>query len=68
MNKRNGRIHFGVSVPQIKRSWEETERRCREAGVVFQPMIIEATGVVSAEAERMVKRLNEAVAGNTDSS
>ncbi|SVE19784.1 uncharacterized protein METZ01_LOCUS472638, partial [marine metagenome] len=24
MNKRTGRIHFGVSVPQIKRSWEET--------------------------------------------
>ena len=31
----------------------DTERRCREAGVVFQPMIFESTGGVSAEAERV---------------
>jgi len=46
----------------------ETERKCREAGVVFQPMIFESTGGVSAEAERVVKCLNKAVAGNSDSS
>jgi len=46
----------------------ETEQRCREAGVVFQAMIFEATGGVSLEAVRVVKALNKAVAGNTDSS
>jgi len=46
----------------------ETERRCREAGVVFQPMIFESTGGVSAEAEKVIKCLNKAVAGNSDSS
>ena len=46
----------------------ETERRCREAGVVFQAMIFESTGGVSAEAERVIKCLNKAVAGNSDSS
>jgi hypothetical protein len=46
----------------------EPERRCRDAGVVFQPMIFESTGGVSAEAERVVKCLNKAVAGNSDSS
>ena len=46
----------------------DTERRCRAAGVVFQPMIFESTGGVSTEAERVLKCLNKAVAGNTDSS
>ena len=46
----------------------DTERRCREAGVVFQAMIFESTGGVSAEAERVIKCLNKAVAGNTDAS
>ena len=45
-----------------------TERRCRENGVVFQPMIFESTGGVSAEAMRVIKCLNKAVAGNSDSS
>ena len=35
---------------------------------MFQPMIFESTGGVSAEAERDLKCLNKAVAGNTDSS
>ena len=39
-----------------------------EAGVVLQPMIVESTGGVSAEAERVLKCLNKAVAGNSDSS
>ena len=46
----------------------EIERRCRDVGVVFQPMIFESTGGVSAEAERVVKCLNKAVAGNSDAS
>ena len=46
----------------------ETERKCREAGVVFQAMIFESTGGVSSEAERVVKCLNKAVAENTDTS
>ena len=46
----------------------DTERRCREAGIVFQPMIFESTGGVSTEAERVLKCLNKAVAGNTYSS
>ena len=43
-------------------------RRCQEAGVVFQPLIFESFGGVSAEAERVLKSLNKAVAGNTDTS
>ena len=35
---------------------------------MFQPMIFESTGGVSAEAERVIKCLNKAVAGNTDAS
>ena len=46
----------------------ETERRCREAGVVFQPIIFESFGGVSTEAERVIKCLNKAVAVNNDTS
>ena len=35
---------------------------------MFQPMIFESTGGVSVEAERVLKCLNKAVAGNSDSS
>ena len=41
---------------------DATERRCREAGVSFQPMIFESLGGVSSEAERVIKALNKAVA------
>ena len=44
------------------------EERCRSAGVVFQPMVFESLGGVSAEAERVIKSLNRAVAENTDTS
>ena len=40
----------------------------KDAGAVFQPMIFESTGGVSAEAERVIKCLNKAVAENSDSS
>ena len=46
----------------------EIERRCQDAGVVFQPMIFESFGGVSAEAERVLKSLNKAVAVNSDAS
>ena len=44
-----------------------TERRCREAGVVFQPMIFESLGGVSVEADRVINCPNKAVASTTDS-
>ncbi len=44
------------------------ERRCREAGVIFQPLIFESTGGVSVEADRVLKGLNKAVAENIDAS
>ena len=47
---------------------EQTEERCRRAGVIFQPMIFESLGGGSGEAERVIKSLNKAVAENTDTS
>lgn len=47
---------------------ENTEERCRRAGVVFQPMIFESLGGVSGEAVGVIKSLNKAVAENTDAS
>ena len=44
----------------------EMEARCRAAGVVFQAMIFESLGGVSAEAEQVIKCLNKAVAENTE--
>ena len=43
------------------------ERRCRDAGFVFQPLIFESLGGVSSETEKVLKSLNQAVAANTDS-
>lgn len=45
---------------------DETERKCEEVGVVFQPMIFESTGGVASEAEAVIKCLNRAVANNTN--
>ena len=42
------------------------EERCRNAGVVFQPMIFESLGGISVEAEKVMKSLNKAVADTTD--
>ena len=41
---------------------DETERKCREAGVKFQPMIFERLGGVASESERVIKALSRAVA------
>ena len=70
--------HIGVAASEelgaaeayvrTKCSREDTERRCREAGVVFQPMIFESLGGVSSEAERVIKSINRVVAVNTDTS
>ena len=46
---------------------QDTENRCRAAGVVFQPMIFESLGGVSQEAELVIKSINKAVAENVDS-
>ena len=47
---------------------QQTEERCRQAGVIFQPLIFESLGGVSGEAERVIKSLNKAVAENTETS
>ena len=52
----------------IKCGRQNTEERCRNAGVVFQPMIFESLGGVSKEAELVIKSINKAVAENTDTS
>ncbi len=52
---------------RAKCSRPEVEERCRQAGVVFQPMIFDSLGGGSSEAERVIKSLNQAVADNTDS-
>ena len=46
----------------------DMERRCRDAGVVFQPLIFESFGGVSCEAVKVLKGLNKAVAVNSESS
>ena len=46
----------------------DIERCCREAGVVFQLRIFELFGGVSIEAAKVIKCLNKAVAGNSDTS
>jgi len=73
-----GAGHLGVAAGEVLGAAEEyvrtkcargdIERRCWEAGIVFQPMIFESLGGVSAEAEKVIKSLNKAVAGNSDTS
>jgi len=46
----------------------DVERRCRDAGITFQPLIFESLGGVSVEAHRVLKCLNTAVALNSDAS
>ena len=46
---------------------KETEEKCRERGIVFQPMIFESTGGVAYEAVEVIKCLNRAVAEHTNS-
>jgi len=43
-----------------------TEGKCRDKGIVFQPMIFESPGGVASEAEVVIKCLNKAVANNTN--
>ena len=45
---------------------DDTERKCEEVGVIFQPMIFESTGGVASEAEVVIKCINRAVANNTN--
>ena len=46
----------------------DTERRCREEGIVFQPMIFESMGGIASETEAVIKSLNRSVANNTNES
>jgi hypothetical protein len=59
---------LGAAEEYVRTKFARNEigRRCREAGVVFQPMIFESFGGVSSEAERVIKSLNKAVAANSD--
>ena len=67
--------HLGVAAGELLGAAEgyvrtkcaqvDLERRCRMAGVVFQLLIFESFGGVSVEANRVLKSLNKAVAGNT---
>ena len=50
-----------------KCSRRDMELRCRDAGMVFQPMIFESLGGVSSEADDVIKSINRAVAENSDS-
>ena len=45
---------------------DEMERKCAEAGVVYQPMLFESTGGVASKAKIVIKCLNRAVANNTN--
>ena len=49
-----------------KCSRDDTERKCKEKGILYQPLIFESTGGVSSEAEKVIKCLNRAVAENTN--
>ena len=62
------RLGAAEAYVRTKCARADMDRRCRMAGVVFQPMIFESFGGVSVEAERVLKSLNKAVAGNTDTS
>ena len=53
---------------RVKCATGDMTRRCHDAGVVFQPLIFESLGGVSVEAVQVLKGLNKAVAGNTESS
>ena len=67
-NTAGGSLGAAEEYAKTKCAHGDMERRCREAGIVFQPMIFESTGGVSAEAERVLKCLNKAVAVNSDAS
>ena len=56
------------SYARAKCARGDVARRCRDAGVMFQPLIFESFGGVSSEAARVLKGINKAVAGNTESS
>ena len=51
---------------KYKCNYKDTERKCREKGIIYQPMIFESTGGVGAETEKVIKSINRAVAENTN--
>ena len=52
---------------RTKCSRGDIEQRCRDAGVVFQPLIFESFGGVSEEAMGVLRCINKAVADINDS-
>ena len=51
--------------PRRKRGRQATEAKCRERGIIFQPLIFESTGGVAREVEDTIKIICRAVANNT---
>ena len=60
------RLGAAEGYVKYKCGLRNVEERCRAVGVTFQPKIFESLGGVSAEAERVIKCLDKAVADNTD--
>ena len=50
---------------RTKSGRQATEAKCRERGIVFQPLIFESTGGVTREVEETIKVICKAVANNT---
>ena len=44
----------------------DTEKKCKDKGIIYQPIIFESSGGVASEAEKVIKCINRAVAENTD--
>ena len=44
---------------------QDTEKKCEEAGIEYQPMIFESFGGIESEAEEVLKSLSRLVADNT---
>ena len=53
---------------ETKRNHNDTARLYEEAGVDYQPIVLETLGVMSAEACRTIRSINALVAENTDTS
>jgi len=66
-NAARERVGAAEAYARTKCARAGVAQRCRDAGVVFQPLIFESLGGVSLEADRVIKSMNRAVAANTDS-
>ena len=46
--------------------YDDTERKCTEKRIIYQPMVFESSGGVASETEKVIKSINRAVAENTE--